>query len=77
MPSIPFHPPGVTYNGLHSTPNPTVTLVTADLATTKQHVGHVRTYYPQYGGGAVDVGKIAKDTDLALRRARGFPAPVR
>lgn len=30
MPSIPFHPPGVTYNGLHSTPNPTVTLVTAD-----------------------------------------------
>ena len=66
MPSIPFHPPGVTYNGLHSTPNPTVTLVTADLATTKQHVGHVRTYYPQYGGGAVDVGKIAKDTDLAL-----------
>jgi exo-beta-1,3-glucanase (GH17 family) len=66
MPSIPFHPPGVTYNGLHNTPNPTVTLVTADLATTKQHFGHVRTYYPQYGGGAVDVGKIAKDTDLAL-----------
>src|SRR5437016_976918 len=66
MPSIPFHPPGVTYNGLHSTPNPTVTLVTADLATTKPHFGQVRTYYPQYGGGAVDVGKIAKDTDLAL-----------
>jgi hypothetical protein len=22
MPTIPFHPPGVTYNGLHATPNP-------------------------------------------------------
>jgi hypothetical protein len=66
MPSIPFHPPGVTYNGLHGTPNPTAALVTADLATTKQHFGHVRTYYPQYGGGAVDVGKIAKDANLAL-----------
>ncbi len=66
MQSIPFHPPGVTYNGLHGTPNPTAALVAADLATTKQHSGHVRTYYPQYGGGAVDVGKIAKDINLAL-----------
>ena len=66
MPTIPFHPPGVTYNGLHGTPNPTAAQVTADLATTKQHFGHVRTYYPQYGGGAVDVGKIAKDANLTL-----------
>jgi len=66
VPTIPFHPPGVTYNGLHGTPNPTAAQVTADLATTKQHFGHARTYYPQYGGGAVDVGKIAKDANLTL-----------
>jgi exo-beta-1,3-glucanase (GH17 family) len=62
----PFHAPGITYNGLHSTPNPTASQVSADLATTKQHFGHVRTYYPQYGGGAVDVGKLAKDAGLNL-----------
>src|SRR4029077_2745444 len=66
MPTIPFHPAGITYNGLHATPNPTAAQVSADLATTKQHFDHVRTYYPQYGGGAVDVGKIAKDTNLIL-----------
>jgi exo-beta-1,3-glucanase (GH17 family) len=66
MPTIPYHKPGVTYNGLHSTTNPTVDQVTADLATTKLHFELVRTYYPQYGGGAVDVGKIAKDVDLKL-----------
>jgi exo-beta-1,3-glucanase (GH17 family) len=66
MPTIPFHPPGVTYNGLHAKPNPTAAQVSADLATTKQHFDHVRTYYPQYGGGAVDVGKIAKDANLTL-----------
>jgi exo-beta-1,3-glucanase (GH17 family) len=66
MPTIPFHPAGITYNGLHGTPNPTAAQVSADLATTKQHFEHVRTYYPQYGGGAVDVGKIAKDANLIL-----------
>ena len=48
MPTVPFHVPGITYNGLHSTVNPTVAQVSADLATTKQHFVHVRTYYPQY-----------------------------
>jgi len=66
MPTIPFHPPGVTYNGLHATPNPTAPQVSADLTTTKQHFDHVRTYYPQYGSGVVDVGKIAKDANLTL-----------
>src|SRR4029434_7351074 len=66
MPTVPFHAPGITYNGLHSTVNPTAAQVSADLATTKQHFGHVRTYYPQYGGGAVDVGKLAKDAGLNL-----------
>jgi exo-beta-1,3-glucanase (GH17 family) len=46
--------------------NPTAAQVSADLATTKQHFSHVRTYYPQYGGGAVDVGKLAKDAGLNL-----------
>src|SRR5262245_55303486 len=64
MPTIPFHAPGITYNGLHATTSPTATQVAADLATTRQHFSHVRTYYPQYGGGAVDVGKIAKDANL-------------
>ena len=66
MPTIPFHLPGVTYNGLHVTPNPTAAQVRTDLATTKPHFDHVRTYYPQYGGGAVDVGTIAKDANLTL-----------
>jgi exo-beta-1,3-glucanase (GH17 family) len=66
MPTIPFHPPSITYNGLHGMPNPTAAQVSADLATTKQHFDHVHTYYPQYGGGAVDVGKIAKDANLIL-----------
>jgi exo-beta-1,3-glucanase (GH17 family) len=66
VPAIPFHAPGVTYNGLHSTTNPTAAQVAADLATTKQHFSYVRTYYPQYGGGAVDVDKIAKDAILTL-----------
>jgi exo-beta-1,3-glucanase (GH17 family) len=66
MPTVPFHAPGITYNGLHSTVNPTAAQVSADLATTKQHFSHVRTYYPQYGGGAVDVGKLAKEVGLNL-----------
>jgi exo-beta-1,3-glucanase (GH17 family) len=66
MPTIPFHAPGITYNGLHSTEKPTVAQVSADLATTKQHFVHVRTYYPQYDGGTVDVGKLAKDVGLNL-----------
>ena len=66
MPTIPFNEPGVTYNGLHSTETPTADKVAADLATTRQHFAHARTYYPQYGGGAVDVGKIAKDANLNL-----------
>jgi glucan 1,3-beta-glucosidase len=66
MPTVPFHAPGITYNGLHSTPNPTASQVSADLATTKQHFGHVRTYYPQYGGGAVDVGKLANITAILI-----------
>lgn len=66
MPTIPLHKPGVTYNGLHSTKNPTAGQVIADLATTKQHFERARTYYPQYGGGVVDVGKIAKDANLNL-----------
>jgi len=69
MPIVPFHAPGVTYNGLHSTLNPTAAQVSADLATTKQHFGYVRTYYPQYGGGAVDVGKLANDAGLNLMLA--------
>jgi hypothetical protein len=66
MPTVPFRAPGITYNGLHSTVNPTAAQVSADLATTKQHFSHVRTYYPQYGGGAVDVGKLAKEVGLNL-----------
>jgi exo-beta-1,3-glucanase (GH17 family) len=66
MPTISFHKPGVTYNGLHSTKSPTVEQVSTDLATTKQHFERVRTYYPQYGGGVVDVGKVAKDANLNL-----------
>jgi hypothetical protein len=34
MPTVPFHAPGITYNGLHSTLNPTAAQVSADLATT-------------------------------------------
>jgi hypothetical protein len=64
VPALPFHAPGITYNGLHATTNPTAGQVAADLTTTRQHFSHVRTYYPQYGGGAVDVEKAAKDANL-------------
>lgn len=66
MSAIPFRNPGITYNGLHSTETPTAAEVVADLAATKQHFGSLRTYYPQYGGGVVDVGKVAKDANLNL-----------
>jgi exo-beta-1,3-glucanase (GH17 family) len=66
MPTIPFHNPGVTYNGLHSTENPTSGQVAGDFATTKQHFGSARTYYPQYGGGVVDIGQVTKDANLDL-----------
>src|SRR5260370_446814 len=51
---------------MHTTTSAAVVEVTADLATTKLHFDLVRTYYPQYGGGVVDVGKIAKDVGLNL-----------
>ncbi len=66
MPKIPYSKPGVTYNGLHATENPTPGQVGADLATTRQHFEVARTYYPQYGGGVVDVGQVAKDNNLSL-----------
>src|SRR5260370_37883259 len=51
---------------MHTTTSAAVVEVTADLATTKLHFDLVRTYYPQYGGGVVGVGKIAKDVELNL-----------
>lgn len=62
--SIAHHPPGVTYNGLHSTENPTVQQVADDLKRVKRHFGVIRTYYSQFGGGAVDVGKVAADAGV-------------
>ena len=44
MSTIPYHKPGVTYNGLHATTNPTVDQVTADLATTKLHFELMRPH---------------------------------
>jgi exo-beta-1,3-glucanase (GH17 family) len=40
--------------------------VTADLTSTKAHFGCVRTYYPQYNGGAVDIGQIAYNLGLQM-----------
>jgi len=64
--AIADHSPGVTYNGLHSTENPTPEQVTDDLRRVKQHFGVIRTYYAQFGGGAVDVGKVAADVGLEV-----------
>jgi glucan 1,3-beta-glucosidase len=64
--AIAFHSPGVTYNGLHGTTTPTFQQVKDDLAQTKAHFGYLRTYYPQYNGGAVDVGQISYDLGLKL-----------
>ncbi|MFO0998566.1 MAG: hypothetical protein U1F33_17995 [Alphaproteobacteria bacterium] len=74
MAAIPYLPPGVTYNGLHATTNPTPAAVAADLATTKAHFQDVRVYYPQYGGGAVDVGKATRAAGLGVLLAL-FPFP--
>ncbi len=60
------HAPGVTYNGLHGTENPTPRQVADDLKRVKQHFGVIRTYYAQFGGGAVDVGKVAADAGLKV-----------
>ena len=63
---LPHHPPGVTYNGLHSSENPTPGQVADDLKQIQQHFGVIRTYYAQFGGGAVDVGKIAADVGMKV-----------
>ena len=64
--TIACHPPGVTYNGLHATTTPSSPQVTDDLTFTKAHFGFLRTYYPQYNGGAVDVGQIAYGLGLKV-----------
>ena len=64
--TIACHPPGVTYNGLHATTTPSSPQVTDDLTLTKAHFGFLRTYYPQYNGGAVDVGQIAYGLGLKV-----------
>ena len=42
---------GVTYNGLHATPNPTTAQVSQELAEIGQKFDYARTYYPKYAGG--------------------------
>ncbi len=66
MRAIATHSPGVTYNGLHTTENPTTQQVADDLERVKRHFSTIRTYYPQFGGGAVDVGKVAADVGLKV-----------
>ncbi len=63
---LPYLPTGVTYNGLHNVDNPTPATVASELATIKQHFNLVRTYYPQYGGGQVDVGKLTQAAGLKV-----------
>jgi glucan 1,3-beta-glucosidase len=64
--SIAYHGPGVTYNGLHATENPMAQEVADDLKRIKHHFGVIRTYYAQFGGGAVDVGKVAADVGIKM-----------
>src|SRR5262245_24055009 len=66
MQTVAFDAPGITHNGLDWTEQATVAHVRADLATPQQHFVRMRSYYPQYDGGAVDVGKLAKDVGLNL-----------
>lgn len=64
--AIAYHSPGVTYNGLHATEIPTVGQVAADLKRVKRHFKVIRTYYAQFGGGAVDIGEVAADVGLKV-----------
>lgn len=64
--AIAHHAPGVTYNGLHSTENPTARQVADDLTRIKQHFGVTRTFYAQFGNNAVDVGKVAADVGVRV-----------
>lgn len=64
--AIAIHSPGVTYNGLHGTEHPTARRVAHDLERIKPHFGVIRTYYATFGGGAVDVGKVAADVGLKV-----------
>lgn len=61
---LPFVAPGVTYNGLHKVDNPSPATVTSELGVIKKHFATLRTYYPQYGGGQVDLGKLTKAAGL-------------
>jgi exo-beta-1,3-glucanase (GH17 family) len=63
---VAYQPPAVTYNGLHKVSNPTAAQVTTELGVVKQHFASLRTYYPQYGGGTVDLGKITNQLGLKV-----------
>ncbi len=54
---IPYQTIGVTYNGLHANPNPTVKCINGDLTTIQEYhtpsnayFTAIRTYYPKYQG---------------------------
>ena len=64
--AIAYHAPGVTYDGLHTTQNPTAEQVAADLKRIKQHFGVIRTYYAGFGNNAVNVGEVAADVGLKV-----------
>ncbi len=61
---VAYQPPAVTYNGLHKINNPTAAQVTGELSEVKKHFASLRSYYPQYGGGTVDLGKLTKQLGL-------------
>ena len=59
---IPYYPIGVTYSGLHGTRSPSVDTVSQDIDAIKKyrddnnhHFIAVRTYYPQYNGGTIQL----------------------
>lgn len=64
MANIPYHPMGVTFNGLHAKTDPTSSEVTTDMSTAASAgFSVIRTYYPVYNG-SVGVMDCVKRTSL-------------
>lgn len=74
MSTIPIHPIGVAYSGLHATTGPDSAGITADLTSvTSKSFTAIRTYYPQYGGSIGLIPLIEKAKLNALLSLYIFP----
>ncbi len=72
-PRVPYHPMGVTYSGLHATTSPSKDSVIQDIHAIKKYrdangrrFTAVRTYYPQYDGGKIELLPMLASNNLKV-----------